>query len=144
VVIGVCLGAACSSTPSISASSSRGLSPASPPHEIVLSNSTVGLTSVHVGDLVEVDLTSQSFNRDGSIVPWSTPTSTDPAILAVTKSRVGGGCPAGSTCTFFTASHPGDATVLSVGPSGMLCNSQGSDCVAVTAETRQFHVRVAP
>src|SRR6202035_785747 len=81
--------AACGSTTSTSPASSTSSTEQSlasgSPHVIVLSGSTVATKTAEVGDLVEVELTSHSYGRNGTIIPWSTPTSVHPAILAPTR-----------------------------------------------------------
>ena len=95
-----------------------------------------------VDDLVEVELASQAYRHDGSIVPWSTPTSTEQTILALATAPRGAACPLDSTCTYFLAQTPGDDTISATGPSGVLCDQHGANCAAVTAVARHFRLHV--
>jgi hypothetical protein len=103
------------------------------PGVVVITGSSAAVAAASVGDLVEVQLTSGAFGRDGHVVPWGTPISANPAILTPTRSSSGIACRPEATCTFFAARGPGDATISAIEPSGILCNKHGDDCVGVTA-----------
>jgi len=113
-------------------------------HVIVVTGSSPTNAKATVGDLVEIKLTSSSYGRDGHVVPWSTPVSSDQAILAPTRPPTGVACPARSTCTFFAAHRWGDTTITAIKPSGILCNRQGTACVGVLAAMRRIEVHISP
>jgi hypothetical protein len=109
---------------------------------VVITESTKTESVAKVGDVVEVELTSASYGRDGRLVPWSRPTAGAPALLVPTGSPRGVNCPPDATCTFFVARGVGAVTVSAVGPSGILCTATGTRCIAVSAVVRRFTVRI--
>ena len=139
--------AACGSTPPRSVAQAHHPASRPPPAGrgrpvAVLTIATGSTPTVTVGDLVEVELASHAYRRDGSIVPWSTPTSSRPSVAAATRAPAGATCPPGSTCTYFVGRAPGDTTIVALGPSGVLCDQQGASCVGVTAVARPFPIHV--
>lgn len=94
------------------------------------------------GGKVEFELVSTEYRRGGSIAPWGTPTSSDPAVLAPAATPPGTKCAANATCTFFDAKSAGVASVRVVGPSGIICGKSGSGCIAVTAMMGQVKIKV--
>jgi hypothetical protein len=109
---------------------------------VVITESTATETVAKVGDVVEVELTSASYGRDGRLVPWSAPTVDAPGLLVPAGSRPGVSCPPHATCTFFVARGAGAVIVSAMGPSGILCNATGHRCIGVTAVIRRFAVRI--
>ena len=109
---------------------------------VVITLSTPGPTLVVVGQPVVVELRSESYGRDGHVVLWGEPESSNHAVLAPAGRPRVSPCPAATTCGAFVGSAPGVATVSAPGPSGVVCTARGNRCVGVTAVIRRFVVRV--
>jgi hypothetical protein len=120
------------------ASTQPGTSPA------VITAATKGVTTVKPGAIVAVDLVSTAYNRQGAIVPWAVPTSSDPAVLAPAPagSFAGPNCPVDASCDYFVAHGVGEATLRAGGPSGIICDKSGAHCVGVTAVLGSWVVKV--
>jgi hypothetical protein len=101
--------------------------------------------TVKEGTNVEFMLASHSYRRNHTIAPWGSPQSSDPAVLALVLAP-GNMAPCGvnhdAICTVFKAKAAGTATVTAGGPSGFLCSSTSTHCVAVMSILGRVTVKV--
>lgn len=135
--------------PAISSSASRTAVPSVPSqlpsgaHLFVVTEGVRTLT-VALHDVVDVQLVSTAHGPRGALVPWQTPTSLNPAVLTNGEPIGLPLCPAHATCAAFLAAAPGVGKLQAVGPSGLLCDDNGGNCVAVAAIVYDLSVTVAP
>jgi len=108
----------------------------------VITQSSSATVNVSVGDEVEVELVSQSFGRDGHIVPWGRPTLSDLAILVPNSSPSAVVCPQHATCAFFSAYMQGVISIQAIGPSGIVCDQHGNECIGVMPALWKVNVQV--
>jgi hypothetical protein len=112
---------------------------------VVVTDQTSSPVQVSLGDTVDEQLVSHRYGRTpGQIVPWGTPTSSEPPVLTPTAVPAGVACPTGATCTAFAVVAVGAATLSAVGPSGIICDRQGQNCVGVSAVDLRIQVDVVP
>jgi hypothetical protein len=103
-----------------------------------------GPLTVALHDVIDVQLVSTAHGPHGALVPWQTPMSLDPAVLTPGRPTGLPLCPAHATCAAFIAAAPGVGKLQAVGPSGLLCDDNGANCVAVAAIVYDISVTVAP
>jgi hypothetical protein len=136
--------------PAISSSASRAPVPSpatqlpSGAHVFVVTEGVRGPLRVALHDVIDVQLVSAAHGPHGAFVPWHTPMSLDPAVLTPGEPTGLPLCPAHATCATFIAAAPGVGKLLAVGPSGLLCDDTGANCVAVAAIGYEISVTVAP
>lgn len=111
---------------------------------IVLTEGVYGPLNVELHDVIDVELVSDAYSPDGGLVAWRTPTSSDPAVLTPDDPAGLPPCPSKATCTAFTATALGVANLLIVGPTGLLCDATGANCVAVAGIAYHIAVTVTP
>lgn len=134
--------------PAISSSASRTAVPSAPSqlpsgaHVFVVTEGVRGPLTVALHDVIDVQLLSTAHGPHGALVPWHTPTSLDPAVLTPGEPTGLPLCPAHATCAAFIAAALGVAKVQAVGPSGLLCDDTGANCVAVAAIVYDISVTV--
>lgn len=112
-------------------------------HLIVVTAGMYGPLAVALRDVIDVELVSDSHGPHGVLVPWRTPTSSDPAVLRPDESSGSPSCPAQATCTAFVAATLGVAMIQIVGPSGLICDDSGTHCFGVAAIAYAISVTVA-
>jgi len=139
------VGPGTSSTSSVTSVTSGPVGPGTTtsPGPVVITESTTTATDISVGGTVEVELTSSSYGRDGSLVPWEAPVSDAPGVLVRSGLRSPVACPVDATCSLFVGLGSGTATLSAVGPSGILCTMAKTHCIAVAPVIRRFVVQVA-
>jgi len=129
----------------VSSSPSDTSTPAAPgAHVIVVMAGLYGPLTVALHDVIDVELVSTAHGPQGVLVPWRTPTSSDPAVLSPDEPIGLPSCPAPATCTAFLAATLGVAKLRIGGPSGILCDDAGANCVGVAAIGYDISVTVAP
>ena len=139
-----------SSPPAISFPASRTAVPSgqsqlpSGAHVLVVTEGVRGPLTVALHDVIDVQLVSTAHGPHGALVPWHTPMSLDPAVLTTGEPTGLPLCPAHATCAAFIAAALGVAKVQAVGPSGLLCDDTGANCVAVAAIVYDISVTVVP
>ena len=136
--------------PAISSSASRTAVPSarsqlpSGAHLFVVTEGVRGPLTVALHDVIDVQLVSTAHGPHGALVPWHTPTSLDPAVLTTGEPTGLPLCPAHATCAAFIAATLGLGKLEAVGPSGLLCDDTGANCVAVAAIGYDISVTVVP
>jgi hypothetical protein len=110
----------------------------------VVTEGVYGPLTVALHDVIDVQLVSDAYGQDGRVVPWQTPTSSDPAVLTPDHPAGMPPCPERATCTAFTASTRGVVTLLIGGPAGLLCDDTGANCGAVAPIGYGITITVAP
>ena len=136
--------------PAISSSASRAPVPSAPTqlpsgaHVFLVTESVHGPLTVALHDVIDVQLVSTAHGPHGALVPWQTPTSLDPAVLTPGGPTGLPSCPAHATCTPFIAAALGVGKLQAVGPSGLLCDDTGANCIAVAAIVYDISVTVVP
>jgi len=113
-------------------------------HVIVVTADMFGPLTVALHDVIDVELVSTDHGPHGVLVPWHTPTSSDPVVLTPDELTGLPSCPAQATCTAFDAAALGVAKVQTVGPSGWICDDNGAHCVGADALEYELSVTVAP
>ena len=113
-------------------------------HVFVVTESVRGPLTVALHDVIAVQLLSTAHGPHGAFVPWQKPTSLDPAVLTTGEPTGLPLCPAHATCAAFTAAALGIGKLQAVGPSGLLCDDTGANCVAVAAIVYDISVTVVP
>lgn len=136
--------------PVISSAPSRAPVPSAPAqlpsgaHLIVVTADMHGPLTIALHDVIDVQLVSTAYDSHGVLVPWRTPTSSDPVVLRADEPASLPACPADASCTAFVAAALGVAKLQGMGPSGLLCDDAGANCVAVAAMGIDISVTVAP
>jgi len=139
-----------SPAPATSSSASRTVAPSLPSqlpsgaHLFIATEGVRGPLTVALHDVIDVQLVSADHGPHGVLVPWHAPTSLDPAVLTSGEPTGLPLCPAHATCAAFIAAAPGVGKLQAVGPSGLLCDNNGGNCVAVAAIVYDLSVTVAP
>jgi len=113
-------------------------------HLFVVTEGVRGPLTVALHDVIDVQLVSTAHGPHGALVPWHTPTSLDPAVLTTGEPTGLPLCPAHATCAAFIAATLGLGKLEAVGPSGLLCDDTGANCVAVAAIGYDISVTVVP
>ena len=138
-----------SSPPAISFPASRTAAPSAPSlpsgaHLFVATEDVRGPLTVALHDVIDVQLVSTAHGPHGALAPWHAPMSLDPAVLTTGEPTGLPLCPAHATCAAFIAAAAGVGKLQAVGPSGLLCDDTGANCVAVAAIVYDLSVTVAP
>ncbi|HEY5455203.1 MAG TPA: hypothetical protein VIJ96_07025 [Acidothermaceae bacterium] len=110
----------------------------------ILTEGVYGSMNFELHDVIDVELVSDSHGPNGGLVPWQTPTSSDPAVLTPDDPVGLPPCPDWATCTAFTAATMGVAKLLIIGPMGILCDDTGSNCAAVAPIAYPITIAVIP
>jgi hypothetical protein len=110
----------------------------------IITEGVYGSLDFELHDVIDVELVSNSHGPNGGLVPWQTPTSSDPAVLTPDHPDGLPPCPDRATCTTFTAAALGVAKLLIVGPMGALCDDTGANCVAVAPIAYPITIHVIP
>jgi hypothetical protein len=102
---------------------------------------------IPLGSVLSVALVSDAYRRDGSVAPWtvslaSSTTPTAAAILVPSPPPPGMTCPARATCDSYRGVARGRAELELEGPSGLICNREHQECVAVAAALGRVAVEV--
>ena len=116
---------------------------ASGAHVFVVTEGVRGPLRVALHDVIDVELISTAHGPHGALVPWQTPTSLNPAVLTPGEPTGLPPCPAQATCAAFIAAVLSVGKLQAVGPSGLLCDDAGANCVAVAAIVYDISVTVA-
>ena len=117
---------------------------ASGAHLYVLTEGVYGSMHFELHDVIDVELVSDSHGPNGALVPWQTPTSSDPGVLAPDNPAGLPPCPDRATCTAFSAAALGVVKLLIMGPMGILCDNAGANCAGVAPIAYPITITVIP
>jgi len=117
---------------------------ASGAHLFIVTEGVYGSLDFELHDVIDVELVSDSHGPNGGLVPWQTPTSSDPTVLAPDHPAGLPSCPDRTTCTAFTAAALGVAKLLIIGPMGILCDDAGANCAGVAPIAYPITITVIP
>jgi len=116
------------------------------PPVVTITNATLADTarrgvSIRVGAVMDIELTSDAYNRSGALVPWPVtlvpPVGATPVLVAAPAPAT---CPSAASCHAFEGAAPGQAVIVVSGPSGIVCDKAGTHCIGVAAAI--FHLAV--